>query len=394
LRRGAAIGRAALLAGALGAGVLGGAGCLAPWPSPSPTSAAAVATGTAPNDVALTTCSGRRTALVAASADARVDVLDLAGDVDDGDRVAPQAVFLGEGSNPWSVAPAPDGRAVATLFGADAVALIDACGARDLDRAVVDAVLPVEPITLPVAVDADGDGQEETTVTQLRPRAPQAVVVVDGVAFVTWTNVLAYSFDGAPMQTGPGMVARFVVDGDRLVFDRIARLPCENPQGIAAGDADDVIVTCTGRFVVDAGAHRRVSSGGIARVGRATLDLRAFAALQASPGTPALVGGDIVVGDVLDGRVMRFDAALVLLQQTAPADGVESVFVVVVDDAGRPLAGRFGSGEVLVDPFGDAALVRLQPRGPTRGLIDVVVDGEDLFGLFSLSSELVRGALP
>jgi hypothetical protein len=353
--------------------------------------ATAVATGTAPNDVALTACAGRRTALVAASADARVDILDLGGT---SGAQPPRAVFLGEGTNPWSVAPAADGRAVVTLFNAHAVALIDACGARALDRAAVDDVFAIDPVTVPSPIDADGDGTTETTITRLRPRAPQAAVVVDGAAFVTFTNVLAYSLDDAPMQAGPGMLARFVVDGDHLVVDRVVVLPCENPQGIAAGVADDVVVTCTGRFVIDAGAHRRVSPGALVRVGRAALDVRAHAVVDASPGTPAPIGADIVVGDVLDGRVMRYAADLTLVEQTPPADGVESVFVVVVDDAGRPLAGRFGSGEVLVDPFGAAALVRLQPRGPTRGLIDVVVDGDDVFGLFSLSGELVRGALP
>lgn len=351
----------------------------------------ALPTGTAPNDVALTVCDGARTALVAASADARLDVLALdRGD----DAEAAHAVFLGEGTNPWSVAPAPGGRAVVTLFDAAAVALVDACGGRALAETTADVVLDIDPVVLQTPVDADGDGRVETVVTRLRPRTPQGVVVVDDVAFVTYTNVLAYSLDEQPMQTGPGVVARFVVDGDRLSFDRAALLPCDNPQGLAAGDDGDVVVACTGRFVVDGGAHRRVSPGALARVGRAALDVRAFVALDASPGTPTLWQDDIVVGDVLDGRVLRFDRALSFVEATEAASGVESIFNVAIDSAGRPLAARFGSGEVLVDPFGAARVVRLQPDGPTRGLIDVAADDDDLFGLFSLSGELVRGTLP
>ena len=360
------------------------AACITP---PESSDDAALSTGTAPNDVALTTCGNARTALVAASADARLDVLGLDGD-------GARAVFLGEGTNPWSVAAASSGRAVVTLFDAGAVALVDACGARPLDVARADVVFDVAPIVLRSPTDADGDGTRETTVTRLRPRTPQGVVVHGGVAFVTYTNVLAYSLDDQPMQTGPGVVARFVVDGDRLVFDRAAVLPCENPQGIAAGFDDDVVVACTGRFVVDGGAHRRVSPGALVRVGSASLDVRAYVELDASPGTPAAWHGDVVVGDVLDGRVLRFDRAFSFVDATEAADGVESIFNVAVDAQGRLLAARFGSGEVLVDPFGDERVVRLQPHGPTRGLIDVVVDEDDVFGLFSLSGELVRGTLP
>jgi hypothetical protein len=137
-----------------------------------------------------------------------------------------------------------------------------------------------------------------------------------------------------------------------------------------------------------------VSPGGLVRVGRDLLDVRAHVALDASPGTPTVWRGDVVVGDVLDGRVLRFDRALVLVDATAAAGGIESIFNVTVDAQGRLLAARFGSGEVLVDPFGDEHVVRLQPDGPTRGLIDLVADDDDVFGLFSLSGELVRGTLP
>jgi hypothetical protein len=365
--------------------LLGLAACLPSTPAQQTDS---LATGTSPNDVALTTCAGQRTALVAASADARVDVMGLF------DPAAVRAVFLGEGTNPWSVAPSSRGRAVVTLFHAGEVALIDACAGDLLHRAAADVVLPVPPLTLATPVDADGDGEEETTVTHLRPRTPQGVVVHEDVAFVTYTNVLAYAVDDLPMQTGPGVVARFLIDDERLVFDRAVVLACENPQGIAVGDDDDVLISCSGRFDVYDGAHRRISPGALVRVNRETLAEQAFASLAASPGTPTVWRGDIVVGDVLDGRVLRFGRGLTLQEQTRAAPGVESVFNIAIDAFGRPLAARFGSGEVLVDPFGDAGIVSLQPPGPTRGLIDVVADGDELFGLFSLSGELVRGALP
>jgi hypothetical protein len=371
-----------VVATVVGAGVVGG--CVAPR---EPATDAALATGTAPNDVALTVCGGIRTALVAASADARVDVLGL-------DDEGARAVFLGEGTNPWSVAPSSGGRAVVTLFHADAVALVDVCQGDALDRAAADVVFDIPAVTVPVPVDADGDGVEETTITRLRPRTPQGVVVADDLAFVTFTNVLAYALDDAPMQTGPGVVARFRIVDDRLHFDQAVMLDCDNPQGIALGDDDDVIVACTGRFAVEEGAHRRISPGGLLRLGRQELDVRHHAELAASPGTPTTWRGDVVSGDVLDGRVLRFDRTLAPVAATAPAVGVESVFNVAVDGGGRLLAARFGSGEVLIDPFGASAVVRLQPEGPTRGLIDVVTDGDDLFGLFSLSGELVRGALP
>ncbi len=370
----------------VGGGVVLGASCAPPGVEV----AGPIATGTTPNDVVLGSCEGESVALVTASGDARLDVLVL-----DGSDDAPRAVFLDEGSQPWMVDVDLDGaRAVVSLFGTNEVALVSPCEERVLARAQADVVFDVDPpLTLRDAADADGDGQSEISVTRMRPRSPQAVAVVDDAVFVTFTNIFAFASGDDPMLTGPGSLARFVIDGDELRFVDVLTLPCENPGGIASNGVD-VVVTCSGRFIVSGAGHQRQSPGGVVVVDVAGSSIRGSISLpDFSPGTPAFVGTDVVVGNLLGGELRRYGPELVQVDSVVLGSDNESIFSVVPlgDDVAATL---FLGGGLVLSPFGTRVDVPVAAAGPARGLIDVVIDDDAALGLLTLSAQLVRVELP
>ncbi|MDP2340913.1 MAG: hypothetical protein Q8O67_08150 [Deltaproteobacteria bacterium] len=349
---------------------------------------ASIATGTTPNDVVLSTCGASPTALVTASGDARLDVLSLDGG-------AARAVFLDEGSQPWMVDVASDRRAVVALFGSDEVALVAPCDERVLSRAQADVVIDVDPpLVLREATDADGDGVQELTVARMRPRTPQAVAVVgDDQVFITFTNIFAFALGDDPMLTGPGVLARFSLEGDVIVFRDALTLPCENPGGISS-DGAVVVVACSGRFIATNGGHERQSPGGLVVVDAELFSIaRSIELADFSPGTPAFLGTDIVVGGLLGGELRRFSAELELVDSVVLGGASESIFSVVPvgDDVAAVL---FLAGALVLSPFGAATEIEVAGAGPARGLIDAVIVDDDVLGLLTLSAELVTVELP
>ena len=376
-------------------------------PSQSPSAPTVLPTGTTPNAVAVVRCAEGARLLVAASAEARLEVLDPAG------SAPPRSVFLGAGASPWDVAVVrhadADGaddsasRAVVTLAGSHGVALVRPCGTPALLDIVVDEVpLPLPaPVTLRQPVDVDGDGTNDPVVTAMTPRSPQAVVVVPGAipdVIVAFANILDVSTGAdAPMLTGPGVLSRWRLTDDaedgaatRLTaVDRLVVPGCENPGGLAVAGPGQVAVACAGRFVLAAAGHGKASDGAIVAV--TVGDVLAAVARQAGAMTPGPVvahAGAIVMGDLLDGAVRRLDPGdLSVLAERSGSGAIDSAFSLVVTDDDVLVAGWF-DGRLEHDPFGAPSAVDA-PAGPPRGLVDLVDDGERLWGLLTLSAELV-----
>ena len=352
------------------------ASCDSPPPATPPTN---IATGSVPNALALTTCGDRRVAVVAVSGGARVNVIDL----DDGSADSHEFAV---GSNPWDVVIADTAvgpRAIVSLYGTAAVALVDPCSAPPTQLHTIgdDVAMAVEPAVTNRAGDV---------VTSMLPANPQALAVAGDVVWLAWTNIIDLAVDDEPMRTGPGLLSRFRIDNDHFVDDGRVVLPCDNPAAIAVDDRR-VVVSCTGRYGRSGDGHTRASDGAIVVVDPASLAVVDHVELEASPVSLRLHDGDIVVGDALDGTVRRFDAALLQQQSTGASADIESVFALDVVD-GVVVAAGFGARDfVLVDPFGANRRVDIAPtRG--RGIVDMVSDGDDgdIFLLMTLSSEIVR----
>ncbi len=351
-----------LLAGGLGAACVDEPGmCAARF-------TAAVPVGTVPNDVALGACGGAPVALVPASGDGRLDVLELpCGTLVGSVLFAPEQ---GRAATPWAVAV--DGeRAWVTLQGRHSVALVDYCAASVI--AEVRAAEPLEleaPLHLSAPVDVDGDGTADTEVTRMVPRAPQPVVARAGVALVAFTNLLEPGLSPErPPLLGPGLLARLEHDGDGARVAGTTTLPCVNPQGLAwHGDA--LWASCTGPLGPTHDATvAALGEGALVRVDPSTLAiLEVIDAGDLAPGTPAVVADGLVVGSLLRPAIARV-ASGALAEAAVPGRAVESLFECVPLDDGdgaRAACTHFSGDRLVVVGGADAVLdiVADIPVGP------------------------------
>jgi len=390
--------------------VTSAAGCPAP---PSPFDFTRFPTGTTPNSVALRTCDGVRTAVVAVSGGARVDAIALDTaldtDLDDADASAADqnaadqnaaGVAFEPGASPWTIVPFRDG-ALVTLFGSHEVAFVDPCTGEVHSRAGADDDVDVEPAVFPRSpIDADLDGALDPRVVRMRPRHPEGLAVDDdGHVWVSFTNIIDVALPGdGEMQAGPGVLARFVVDDDGVIsFVEQRILPCQNPQGVAVS-GDRVVVSCSGRFRYssDGARFERASEGGLVVFATADFAVVASATFALSFGTPVFAGEDIIVGSVLGGSIFRLDPGLAIIDDRAIGGRDESLFKVVLVDEEAAVT-RFVNGDLVLDPFGIGLVVPFtDPRQPPRGLVDVVIDdgAREAIGVLSLSGEVGKVRLP
>lgn len=347
------------------------------WMPPVAEKPTTMFTGAVPNAVVLVACDDRRVAVVAASIGARIDLIDT-------DTGVATSLLLPPGSNPWDVAviAAIDGpRAIVSLYGDDALVLFDPCSTDP-------EVLQTSGRDTPIAVVDDRE------IDEMLPRTPQAVAVGhddQGAAiWLAWTNIIAVAHGHDPMRTGPGLLTRLRLVNDRLVDDGSVVLPCKNPAALAVADQSDrggVVVACSGVFKNGINGYERASRGAVVVVDSA-LDIVAAVDVDAAPASIVFHGGEIVVGDALDGTVARFDAALVEQQRTVKADGIATVFALDVVD-GILVAGHF-EDRLVADPFGTARSTSIVSGSTFRGIVDLAHDDDDVFALLSTSGELVR----
>lgn len=322
---------------------------------------APIPVGTVPNDVAFAECEGEPVLLVPASGDARLDVFTLPCGALRG-----SVLFPPEGAapaNPWAVAVLGE-RALVTLQGQGTVALVDVCDARLLDRARPAQLLDLDPpLSLTTPLDADGDGAAESSVSRLLPRAPQAVLASGALAFVGYTNLLEPGLSAAqPPVLGPGLLARFAVEGDDLHAEpALATLPCANPQGLSHGGDGTLWISCSGPLGPSAeAAVAALGDGALLRVDAASLEiLEVVDAARFAPGTPALLPDGLVVGSLLQPALATLSGNA-LDARAVHGKELESLFECTAADttAGpRALCTHFSGDRLLV--------ARVDAEGPS-----------------------------
>ena len=351
------------------------------------------ATGTGPNSIAIVKCGVARVAVVTASAGARLDAIGL-----DGVRSAGLDFSFENGSNPWGIAPFKDGVLV-TLYNSHVVAFVDPCTGVEFSRSGSLEPVDVAPAVIPRAeFDADLDGNPDSVIDAMIPHNPSGIAVDStGGIWVAFSNIVDPAIGENDMQTGPGILARFIVDNNKTIrFVDQHSLPCQNPTGVATFSGR-VAVTCAGRFRSESGTFTRASAGGIILFSTIDFSLVASTDLDQSFGTPAFESDTIVVGSVLGGTIFRFSSELTLIEDRVIGGVDESLFKVVLVN-GKSAVSRFVAGDLVIDPFGLASTVPFSdPREPPRGLIDVAIDDTDSDGLddeavgaLSLSGEIGR----
>ena len=326
-------------------------------------------TGTLPNDVVFSTCGAQRVALVTAGGEGRLLTHALpSGEAFASTFFAPDG---DDGASPWAVATTADGtRAVVSLFGQDAVALVDPCTGQVLDVKTV-------------------EGQA----------TPEPVVVLGDRAFVAFTNIETFSLDGEPPVLRQGTLAVFTIDGDTLVQDELRELPsCVNPQGLVAHDGD-VIVSCSGPLAQGADGGQQAVADGAIVIGDHVID-----AGRSAPATPTVIDGMVIVGSLVDPVILVAELGGDSLREglRLPGPDVDAVFDTVAWDQDTALALQFSADTLHALKVGRDGTLTLEkslavgPGGVAfRGAQAIDVDGDAAVGtvdavvLLGLSVEIV-----
>jgi hypothetical protein len=353
---------------------------IAACPTPStPSEPTRYLTGTAPNAVARVDCSGYTRALVTASTDGSLNIINIV----DGNTIS---VHFGSNTNPWDVAVVDDSSgaditdptAVVSLYGSNTIATTKVCSSTAVSSTYTDDEVIVS------------DGVEYT------PGNPQAIAVVGADIFVASTNIVAVATGESDMRTGPGTLLRLHLDDTgALVRDARLTLPCDNPSAIANVDST-LVVACTGRYrVSSSGGFERAadSQGALVVVDTAAFSVTDVLALDASPVSAVFdVDGSIVVGDALDGSVSRYTVSpLAFVQRAQPTGRTDDSIFSVVNINSTIVAGAF-SGSVVGAPLSSSPRTVSVDDGQSRGVVDLAWQpgDTDVFAVLSLSSELVR----
>lgn len=370
--------------------------------------------GSVPNDLVFAGEGEEARLVLVRSGDHAISVLDLELGLDAGtglrlpERDAPRGPM---GAQPWFAAPFPDGERVAVSAFLQARVYVAHLPSLSIE-ATFEPLAPVElpaPLLLPYALDLDGDGRAESSVTRFTPRSPQGVYVHGERLFVAYSGFVAprLSADRPPVYL-PGVLLSFSLrDPGRAPQSLV--LPYQNPQWIgAAGGSDRLLVVSSGVLDADPEVHA-VTAGGVMIVNPASLEIEQSVDLGArAPGSALLEDGVLWIASLVRPEVWR-----VPVEGGEPTrfslndDPVDSVFRLVLLPGGLIGAPSFNTDRLhLIDPrrgrldpspfFGPLELGPGRPifdglqviaRRPGRGGVDFV--GPDLYALSGVASRVV-----
>lgn len=291
------------------------------------------ATGNAPNDLWVDAARGR--AWVANSMDNAVTAYDLA-------TLAPvAAVALGPNSNPWNLAPAPNGRLLVTNWLAGDVAEIDAAAGALLQR-------------IPVG------------------RTPEGILAGSSATFLRVTLV---NYDEATHRFGPGQVFTYCPVCQREPAPLVT--VGTNPQTLLTGPDGRIHVVCTGNF----GGYEPAEWGQVRVLDWPTLGQQDTLRLGGTPDRAQVVG-DMVYVSAFFGGLMKYDGRThaVLRDSTRPIldapglgamaydAGRKRLYVAGFDDDTIYVVDTTADTLVTAWPVGDGpvALARVEAAAPGR----------------------------
>ncbi len=262
----------------------------------------AVSVGSAPNQVLFR----GQEAVVISSTTNSVQVIDVA------EWTVVREYSVGDGCNPYLGALSDSGHLLLSCFASNELLKVD----LDADMAD-DPVL--DRLSMPAGADLKPFDANVTGYAR-----PQGVAVHANKAYVTLSNL-----DDSWMSAGPGLVV--VVDVAAWTKDKIIELSKTNPASVHAlpANGDKLYVPCSGNYD---------GSGVVDIIDTATDTIVDTIEIGGAPGRMNLCSdGTVLVGDQLDGRVMRFAAEngqVLDPIMLCPADYENSVYDFIADVAG------------------------------------------------------------
>ncbi|MCK6552717.1 hypothetical protein L6R52_43240, partial [Myxococcota bacterium] len=313
-------------------------------------------------------------------------------------------------ANPWFAAPLDDTRVAVTAFGQGRVYVVE------LDHASIEHTLELAadvalepPFTLPRAVDLDCDGVPESTVSRVRPRAPQGVAKVGARLVVAFSGFVEPRVGASAPVYVPSVLAIWDLDAlDAPPSQHV--LPALNAQEVRALDDHRVLVTMSGVLDPIGGAVAASTPGAVTifDVEAASVE-RTWALDGFAPGTALVAADALWVGSLVHGavRAIALDTGAVLTELTLSSDDVDSVMRLVELPGGLVGAPSFNGDRLfVVDPvrrvlspppfFGPLVIgpgrpifdgLQVVARRPGTSGVDFC--GPELFALSGLASRVV-----
>lgn len=437
--------------------------------------------GTTPNDLAIGTCPFTQngsvldlTMLFAVnSADSTVqsnfydaDFLFTQDEKNINALPAEQSLFFPvdsrqRGANPWSIAhfttriqePAQEparesvqdsiqNRMILTLFGQNSVVLLDPCQnqiLQTIDQSHLSTVSLSTPIQVDAPIDANDDGEQETSITHFLPLRPQGVAVLpantNGLhdVYVTYTNLFQFSAcAGCAPVAATSTLVRYRTETkekpeDSLIYLDQIELPCHNAQSVIADpDGTGIWVSCSGLLGFgNNGVMQTYTDGALLHYSPSLDLLHEISMEDFAPATPVILNKEVFSADAPDqkitsktivvGSLLKSQVWLAENIDVNPvhhlADGTiltlagastDSIFTLYPVDADFVIAPVFSTDTLHIldirrqtvdaPPFANAlgGGILLRPDGTApRGALDLAADPQQttLWTLLSLSSE-------
>jgi len=280
-------------------------------------------------------------ALLVRSGDNAISIFDPATGV-----AAGHGIRMPEGANPWFVARIDAHRVAVTAQRRHVVYIID----LDTDQVVATLEPPIVSLgrtfVLSAPRDVDGDGAMDASITQLKPRAPQAVVVVGRRLIAAFSGFIDVGL------FVPGVVLSWSLDD--LAAPPLSRVVSAlDPQELTVVGDDRVLVTMSGAVVQDSAGQVSTSSGAVELLDVATLEVEHSWSLDLfAPTTAMIAAGALWVGSLANGRVRALDdSGVALVDFKLNDETVDSIFRLVSLPGGLIGAGSNNTDMLhVIDP--------------------------------------------
>lgn len=359
--------------------------------------------GSVPNDLLF---EGER-ALLVRSGDGALSELPFGHGADDCSRGLRFAEVDGRGSDPWFAAAAGG-----SVYVSDA--RLDRVYAIDRQRWAVTSTFADQtsielspPLTLACPADVDGDGNLERSVARFRPRAPQALLVMNGRLFVGMSGFLRPHLGDCPAIYLPSVLLSYALDAPGEVTR--LRLPCQNPQELRQTAQGQLQVVCSGEIdQPPSGSPVAQTDGAILWIDPMRLEVVRSQPLERFAPASALSQGDVtVVSSLVRAELLLLSGAGLIERRQLNAESVDSVFRLAPGPGGLIFAPSFDTdrlhtidprtgvvdgapffGPIVVGP-GRPLFDGLQIVAPRPGRAGVDFVGPDHLALLGIASKIV-----
>ncbi len=304
--------------------------------------------GVVPNDLVF--LRQRPELLVVRSGDHGLARLSLEGDALPGLRFPEQGSEPAMKAQPWFAKELPDGKVVVSAFGQHQAYVLDLEKGEILHQLKVSPV-PRDgaPLPLSEAYDIDGDGQKETSLTNIYARSPQGLAVGENYLAVGFSGFIKPGLNGSAPLFIPSVVAVWSL-ADLAAPPRVLELEHRNVQWLSDAQEGNIWIVCSGTLALQGAKPEVLDDGAIYQLSLdSLLILQSHPLGRFAPGSMVHYHDALWVSSLVKPEVRRIsmnagDTQTISLNQ----DLVDSVFRLVDLGGGLLAAPSFNSDQLHI----------------------------------------------